>query len=239
MSRHVDLQSDLAARLTADSYFETIAIRREYADEAAGDALLTDQILAVLNGQQLTSGKCGLAISISSAKGKPTNPNGGSLLLDYTFEIEITEHKALNFAADIGTGIRCDDAAVRVMHLVHAWSPNSKQAFLVLDFEEAVYPGKELGDLRGWIITVQITAQRTAGTERCARPIITDGPVTLTMSCATPDAEIYFTRDGSLPTPTNGTLYTAVIDDDTTDTIRAIAYKSGITASDVAQLELS
>ncbi|NBW23699.1 MAG: hypothetical protein EBR82_88720 [Caulobacteraceae bacterium] len=59
------------------------------------------------------------------------------------------------------------------------------------------------------------------------------------MSCATPDAEIYFTRDGSLPTPTNGTLYTAVIDDDTTDTIRAIAYKSGITASDVAQLELS
>ena len=34
-----------------------------------------------------------------------------------------------------------------------------------------------------------------------------NGPISITIDTATPDADIYYTTDGSIPSPTNGTLY--------------------------------
>lgn len=231
MAHDLQLQQDIAARLTADAFFATVAIRREYADEAAGDALLTDQILAALNGAQLTGGKCGLAISISSAKGKPTHKNGPHLLQDLTFYIQVTEHKALNRAADIGTLIRADACRDKVMDLLHTWSFNGAQSVQVLSFEE---DDLKDADLRGWIIEIEATAQQPTRTEKCARPVITTAGNAHTLTSGTAEASIYYTTDGSLPTPTNGTLYSAPFSTGSV-TIRAVATKSGLAASDTAQ----
>jgi hypothetical protein len=229
-------QQDLYDRITAHAFFDTVFVAREFADENAGDALLDDQVKASLQGQLLRGNKCGLAIAIGSAKGKPTNRNGSTLLEDLTFLIQIVEHKGNNMSATIGTLIHCDDAFEELRVLIDNWSPNGHSAFQVREWEEDDY-----GDpaLRGWVVEVLITNQAPRQLVKVARPVITDGETTLTMTCATSGASIYWTRDGTLPTPTNGSLYTAPVDDTSTDLILAIAYKSGQPASDCARLQLA
>jgi hypothetical protein len=56
-------------------------------------------------------------------------------------------------------------------------------------------------------------------------------PVEITTMTA--GASIRYTTDGSLPTPTNGTLYTGPINVATTTTLRAIAYKDGWVSTNV------
>jgi len=54
------------------------------------------------------------------------------------------------------------------------------------------------------------------------------------ISCATPGATIRYTTDGSTPTSSQGTVYRGSIPLNATTTIKAIAYKSGMTDSDIA-----
>ena len=56
----------------------------------------------------------------------------------------------------------------------------------------------------------------------------------ITLSCATDGATIYYTIDGTTPSASNGTEYTTNISVSTTTTIKAIAVKSGMADSDVA-----
>ena len=56
----------------------------------------------------------------------------------------------------------------------------------------------------------------------------------ITLSCATDGATIYYTTDGTTPSASNGTAYTSAISVSETMTIKAIAIKSDMTDSDVA-----
>ncbi|MGJ8697504.1 MAG: CotH kinase family protein [Verrucomicrobiaceae bacterium] len=60
-----------------------------------------------------------------------------------------------------------------------------------------------------------------------------DAPFPLTITSATPGATIYFTTDGSAPSPTNGTLYSGPIEITTTTVVRALATKPGLLSSNV------
>jgi len=55
----------------------------------------------------------------------------------------------------------------------------------------------------------------------------------LTLSTNTANAVIYFTKDGTIPSKTNGDTYTAPIKINATVTIKAIAVKNGMADSDV------
>jgi LruC domain-containing protein len=75
---------------------------------------------------------------------------------------------------------------------------------------------------------------------KCAMPVFS--PATgnyntyqsITLSCATSGATIKYTTDGSQPSQTNGTIYTTAIPVNTNTNIYAIAYKTGLTDSDVS-----
>ncbi len=56
---------------------------------------------------------------------------------------------------------------------------------------------------------------------------------TVALSTATSGASIRYTTDGSTPSSTNGTLYTNPVALNTTTTLKAIAYKSGMTNSTI------
>jgi hypothetical protein len=56
---------------------------------------------------------------------------------------------------------------------------------------------------------------------------------TITITSATSGATIRYTTDGSTPTSTTGTVYTAPVALTTTSTLKAIAYKSGMPDSSV------
>ncbi|MCX8059389.1 MAG: chitobiase/beta-hexosaminidase C-terminal domain-containing protein, partial [Spirochaetes bacterium] len=59
-------------------------------------------------------------------------------------------------------------------------------------------------------------------------------PVTVSISCPTPGATIRYTTDGSNPSQSNGTVYSTPININSTTTIKAIAYKSGMNDSSIA-----
>lgn len=58
-------------------------------------------------------------------------------------------------------------------------------------------------------------------------------PISVAITCATPQSAIYYTTDGTAPTLTNGTLYSAPVAVSTTTTLRAAAFRSGWRPSDV------
>jgi hypothetical protein len=60
-----------------------------------------------------------------------------------------------------------------------------------------------------------------------------DAPFSVAISTVTPEAAIYWTTNGSMPSPTNGTLYTAPITISRTSFLRAAAFKEGLIPSDV------
>ncbi|MBN2473680.1 MAG: lamin tail domain-containing protein [Pirellulales bacterium] len=60
-----------------------------------------------------------------------------------------------------------------------------------------------------------------------------DAPFEVEITTATPEATIYYTIDGSLPTEANGALYTGRISVGTTTTLRAAAFKPGYRPTNV------
>jgi hypothetical protein len=58
-----------------------------------------------------------------------------------------------------------------------------------------------------------------------------DGPFSLEITTPTPGATIRYTTDGSLPTSTNGTVYSGPINITTTTTLRAAAFLAGFTST--------
>ena len=72
---------------------------------------------------------------------------------------------------------------------------------------------------------------------RVADPEITCTDNSVTMTCATAGATIYYTDDGTTPTAESGTEYTAAIDITETTTFKAIAVKDGSADSNVVTEE--
>ncbi|MCH2064447.1 MAG: lamin tail domain-containing protein [Roseibacillus sp.] len=60
-----------------------------------------------------------------------------------------------------------------------------------------------------------------------------EDPFTVTVTTTTPDAEIYYTTDGTEPSPANGTLYRTPVPVATTTTLRAAAFKEGFEPTNV------
>ncbi len=98
-----------------------------------------------------------------------------------------------------------------------------------------------------FLLTVAVVALSMGGcpgptpvTEQAATPVfIPNGgtftsSVSVTITCATDGASIFYTSDGTNPSDTNGTAYTSAITLTTTTTLKAIAYASGFDPSDIA-----
>nr|MBP7309748.1 chitobiase/beta-hexosaminidase C-terminal domain-containing protein [Candidatus Cloacimonadota bacterium] len=61
-------------------------------------------------------------------------------------------------------------------------------------------------------------------------------PIMVTIDCLTPGVTIYYTLDGSDPSPTNGTLFSGPFELSTTTTVRARAYKTDFRASEIVRM---
>ncbi len=87
-----------------------------------------------------------------------------------------------------------------------------------------------------FIIEIPVTPQ-VAAPAFSPLPGTFNVPQSVTLTSATPDADIYYTLDGSDPDPANATLYAGAIAVDNSLTIKAIAVKAGWDNSEIVSAE--
>ena len=83
---------------------------------------------------------------------------------------------------------------------------------------------------------VDLTLIPAIGTIRCDKPAISFATPTVTITCTTEGASIYYTIDGTTPTASS-TLYEGAFDLNETATVKAIAVKADYADSEVASQE--
>lgn len=89
-------------------------------------------------------------------------------------------------------------------------------------------PGKENNPVRK--IEERVSAPKFSGTEP---GVVNGGNATVQIQCPTAGAKIYYTLDGAIPTPENGTLYESPIAINKSTIVRARAFKDDAIYSDV------
>lgn len=248
------LQLDLAGHLMSDALFQfvRVVVARP---RAAEDAVMIEQTINdALGGLRKyiartagqtdeqweaaceASGKAGLLVIVMMSEGEVPQPGGPGPALELLQVIRVIENPMINEGAD-GTGVTAEEVATNVLGALHQWTNDGRQA---------LYPAKSamkevnLANGLGYDVTFKRLlplAPRTA----VARPVITVADPSMTITCATSGAAIYYTTDGSFPSPLNGTLYSGAVDvgelaDGTL--IRAAAFKSPLRGSDCARIEL-
>ncbi len=89
------------------------------------------------------------------------------------------------------------------------------------------------------ILTAADVGPNASATSQTAAPVFTPGggiytsTQTVSISSATGSVSIHYTTDGSIPSSTNGTLYSGPVNISTTTTLQAIASASGFTDSNI------
>jgi hypothetical protein len=137
---------------------------------------------------------------------------------------------------DSGTGKFVEQIATRVRQLIHYWAPGRGYVF---DFA-----GQEPINARDGMRSYAVNFHRNGMDERASKvgnvlidPDTGAAPQQVTLTCATAAAAIWYTLDGSAPTPTNASahLYAAPFQVADRMTLRAGAFKDGMDAGNVFQ----
>lgn len=241
------LQSDIAAFLTAlvDPVvngavvpIQNVNIIKAMADEEPGDGVTYDRVMRTLAGEMPRGDKFGLAIVVGRPEMTNATPNGRAVQEDAEVIIEVVEDMATNRVEATGTGVLLDDGRAVVATVLHAWSHDGKHALQYLRSDPIPEAALEAGK-RGWQLTFVSRHYVNNVPDQVSRPVITDNGPTMTITCATAGAIIYYSLDGSYPSATD--LYSGPVDINALSTgtlVRAAAYKDGLRPSDVAEITL-
>lgn len=232
------LQRDLADLISADETMQHVHIIREASRDISGGVTFADAVNKALLGKVPVNGKVGIALLIFCPEGKPATRSNTGIVSDFQVIIRVVENSSLNASADHGTGMSCEDALVEAMLLVQNWTPLRGHTLTIAEFYKV---DLEEPGLWAWEFIVSAHDAQTARV-KCSLPKITvaedEAGTTITLTTATEGAAIYYTLDGSLPTPTAGILYETPFLITASATVRAMAWMPGLMPSDCANEEV-
>lgn len=250
------LQLDIAAYLSVDALFQyvrVVVVRPRVAEDAVmieqtiNDALGgLRKYIARTAGQSdaeweaacEASGKAGLLIVVMMSEGEVPEPGGPGPALNLVQVVRVIENPMINEGAS-GTGLTSEEVALNVLTALNQWSPNGGSA---------LYPDRralrEVNLVNG--LGYDVTFKRHMPLQprsKVARPVISIADPSMTITCATSGAAIYYTADGSFPSAFNAaaSLYSGPVDISLLANgtlIRAAAFKSGLGGSDCARAEV-
>jgi hypothetical protein len=229
---------------------DTTDLLQSLRDEAA-DFLATDPyfweappvpVLGRIDKQQFSelqvsiNTKLKLAVTLQIGAAKPA-PNGTAVPGPFYDHVELEAHcfenRNLNDTAK--TVERLSDIVAAVFQNYVPAVANGPLLFQGNDAIQTGDPGKVLR-----IVRFRAKGGLSYNPAVVATPIITNVALTVTITCATSGAAIYYTTDESIPTNSNGTLYTTPFEAAGDGVmIKARAYRSAMRASLVATLEIS
>jgi len=227
------LHAELKARLEADSYFADITIL------LYNERGIVDEVNKALGGVTTKAGKLGAFIYLSGWFLDANSKDAPGPIFDAMgINAVAVESRIINDSAQ-GTGKSAIEIALRIAQVLHHYRPDGLAETIVVDRATIrQVPAPDEGAI-AYQVPVLLPPNLQADS-RVATPAITptDGtvPQTLTITCATAAAAIYYTTDDSHPWSGNSkaTLYSVPFSVATACAVRAIAYKTGMIASDSA-----
>ncbi len=230
------VQLDTAARLNTDAAFEFVPVMVNRPRDAAGAVMIREALNKALMGITKKGGKGGIALMVMMPDGEVPNQDSPGPQVDLILTVRIIEQPTFNEGVS-GTHISAEQCALSVLKLLHLWS----LGYGVLQAEKkAIKEGAAPEGSIGYDVVLRMHVPMQPR-DLVLRPRLTLADSTLTMACATAGAAIWYTQDGTLPTPANGALYENAVNVSALASgtvIRAIAYKTGQSASDVTQITL-
>jgi hypothetical protein len=157
------------------------------------------------------------------AKFKPTT----SAMTDTIIAIEI--HQNPNFT--VGSSVTLLALFEEVIKHLHLYNPSNFSTSLSM--ETPVGDPKEEDGIYVMKTRWRITGSLTIGLPKVATPVTVQGVGVVTMSCATAGAAIFYTVDGGMPTPRNGTLYSGAVSLTAGQVVKARGWLMGYLSSDM------
>lgn len=227
------IQLDMAARLNGDDYFATIPIFVLRPRASEGFVQIQTRIDQAINAHTTKAGKSGAAVTVLMPLGEAQSPNVPGPRLDFTFVVRVQELPIVNMNADTGTLKSAEEIALRVAQMFHHWQNGSGQV-LVAASGGTMVPNADFDPK----LTYDVKFRLQTGLGQIAKtaavgisPASGAAPQTVTLSCGTVGALIFYSIDGSYPS----LPYGAPVAVSTAGTLRAVATSTGRVASDISQ----
>ncbi len=213
------IQELIESMLIAEPYFEDISVIRL----DRGD---------IENIIDIAVAKIGICVLIMTPKMTVKNDDTPGPFFEIQATCEIVENVIVNRAAT-GTGKAASEVAEMVAATVHL-KPAPGDNVLACQSVELTGVGKS-GDRQQTTITYAADFKTYGGlaldVNPTATPVITDTTGTISMTCATAGASIFYTTNGKNPGPQSGTLYTGPFSVSSGTRIRVRAWIWGYTVS--------
>lgn len=226
-----DLQDDCTAKLNAEEFFSTVSVvsvrKLQIASEIA-------KKLPHLTQKNDKSG-CGVLVGMPTIDVIDPDIPGPQLLVRQSFRVQ--ESPLINGGAN-GTGKSAEEVALQILRTLHLFQIEGVTG--LRGDKGAITPNTEFENLVTYDVTLT-GRMANSGLEKVAMPSIEEAALTVTLSCATADASIYYTTDDSFPGSGNSAAqpYGAPFAVESGTVVRWAAYKTGMIGSDVGKATIS
>ena len=218
------LQQQCADRLQSDPLFAQVPVLTERIRDIQSEI---DRALGPLNEQ---GGKTGLVVILLTPTANVNFENVfGPFFDDIKIVARVVENVPINQDPNTGTNIPAAEAAERICGLLHHFMPDSANGPIT-----AHKPTITLGndpDHLSYDCLFKASGGLSAILPQLDAPVLTSTSGTISLVSDTAGAAIFYTLDGSNPSPRNGTLYTAPITPGAGLTLNARAWLAGYLTS--------
>jgi hypothetical protein len=203
-------------------------------DERTADGNLAAEVLAYITPREGGDGRIGAGIIVEKPGFEVIAPNLPGPEGDLTLEILVLEDRITNLGPTEGTQIAADQICQIIMDALH-WQQFEGFGQMFCD-RNAMVEARDFQPLIAYRLRFRLRMPR-GQTTKVAQPTISETENQITLACATPDAQIYYTLDESYPGRSNpgALLYEAPFAVVAGDIINAAAYLEGQTPSHMIQ----
>lgn len=231
MSPRERLQLDLAARLEADPYFDDITVTVVRPRASFGFVQIDQLVAEVLGCIRKKAGKGGASVQVLMPLVDAESTDARGPLIQNAITVRVQELPVHNMGPN-GTQKSAEDIADNVVRLLHLFNPGKGN--VVYGAPDLMTPTAEF-DPRVTIDCRFLQQGAMGGREKVQPVTLTAAGYQVTLTTATSGASLYYSTDGAYP----ATLYTAPFTVAAGTTVRAVATKTGLDASNVRELTVT
>ena len=227
MSLLASIQQQCADRLQSDPLFANVPVLTERIKD------IQSEIARALGPMNEQGGKTGLVAILLTPTANVNFENVfGPFFDEVHIVVRVLENVPVNQDTSTGTNVAAADAAEKICSLLHHFQPDSANGPIT-----AHKPSIALGNDPSYLsydCHFKTSGGLATVPPQAATPVIAESSGTITLTCATAGAAIFYTLDGSNPMPRNGTLYTAPFTPGAGLTLNVRAFLAGYLTSNTA-----